>query len=131
MLLSAYLFLVVLSFLFWLTTPERAGALEIEEEKNFIQAEDLRTVGNEHLNQEDEYFSEVSIEKINDIISNLNSRNVRLVAQKLGIKQRLGKKNRTKAELVEKIFEKLETEKIILIQSLNELSLLKTKKNQQ
>jgi parvulin-like peptidyl-prolyl isomerase len=126
MLLSAYLFLVVLSFLFWLTAPEKAEALEIEKQKNFLQAEDSERVVREHLNQEDGRFSEfpITIEKINEIISNLNSRNARIVAQKLGIKQRIGKRNRTKAELLEKIFEKLETEKIILIQSLNELRLL-------
>jgi parvulin-like peptidyl-prolyl isomerase len=94
MLLSAYLFLVVLSFLFWLTAPEKAEALEIEKQKNFLQAEDSERVVREHLNQEDGRFSEfpITIEKINEIISNLNSRNARIVAQKLGIKQRIGKR---------------------------------------
>jgi hypothetical protein len=126
MLLSAYLFLVILSFFFWLTTPEKAEALEIKEENNFFQQEDSEPIEHVNLSQEDEEFSQfyIPIEKIQEIISNLKFRDARTVAKKVGIKQRIGRKNRTKAELVEKILEKFETEKIILIQSLNELTLL-------
>jgi hypothetical protein len=126
MLLSAYLFLVILSFFFWLTTPEEAEALEIKEENNFFRQEDSEPIEHVNLSQEDEEFSQfyIPIEKIQEIISNLKFRDARTVAKKVGIKQRIGRRNRTKAELVEKILEKFETEKIILIQSLNELTLL-------
>ncbi|MBE9082849.1 hypothetical protein IQ278_12065 [Tolypothrix sp. LEGE 11397] len=126
MLLSAYLFLVVFSFLLWLTTPEKPDALEIEEDKNVLQKEDLRTVEYEYLNKEDGGYSQfpIPIEKIRDLISHLNSRNARIVAKKLGIKQRVGKRNRTKAELLTEIFQKLETQETFLMQSLNELKLL-------
>jgi hypothetical protein len=126
MLLSAYLFLVILSFFFWLTTPEEAEALEIKEENNFFRQEDSEPIEHVNLSQEDEEFSQfyIPIEKIQEIISNLKFRDARTVAKKVGIKQRIGRRNRTKGELVEKILEKFETEKIILIQSLNELTLL-------
>jgi HEPN domain-containing protein len=128
-LLEVYLFVVIFSFLLWLTTPEKAEAV-IKEEVNLVEIID----DSQNLIQEDkEFFSEVnefgesvfiSQEKVYSAIKNLTLRDARKIAKRLSIKQKIGTKTRNKRELIENILENLEADHRKVIEALEEIAII-------
>jgi hypothetical protein len=128
-LLEVYLFVVIFSFLLWLTTPEKVEAV-IKEEVNLVEIID----DSQNLIQGDkEFFSEVnefgesvciSKEKVYSAIENLTLREARKIAKRLSIKQKIGTKTRSKSELIEKILENLEADHRKVIEALEEIAII-------
>jgi hypothetical protein len=128
-LLEVYLFVVIFSFLLWLTTPEKVEAV-IKEEVNLVEISD--DFHNQIQEEKEDFatvneFGESEIilkEKVYSAIQNLTLREARKIAKRLSIKQKIGTKTRSKSELIEKILENLEADHRKVIEALEEIAII-------
>jgi hypothetical protein len=129
-LFQVYLFVVIFSFLLWITTPEKAEAV-IKEEVNLVGIIDdsqyQNSIQDKEVFSKDNEFEESEIipkNEVNIAIKSLNVRDLRKVAKRLGIKQKTGQKTRSKNELIQKILERMEINQRKVIEVLQEIALI-------